>query len=154
LKIQLLAIGKGMPAWVEAGYQEYAKRLPSDYRLELIEVPAIRRGNQVDTSKITRQETQSLLEKTPKGSHIIALERRGKALSSLDFAKKLGSLHDQSQNLSLWIGGPEGLDLELIESFEQWSLSGLTMPHPLVRVVLAEQIYRAVCILQNHPYHR
>ena len=154
MKIQLLAIGKGMPAWVETAYQEYAKRLPQDYRLELIEIPAIKRSNNANIAKITQQETTQLLEKVAKNSAIIALERRGKAISSHELAIHLKTLHDQSQHLSILIGGPEGLDLDLIKHHQQWSLSNLTMPHPLVRVMFAEQIYRAICILQDHPYHR
>lgn len=154
MKIQLLAIGKGMPAWVETAYQEYAKRLPHDYRLELIEIPALKRSNNANISKITQQETTLLLEKVAKNHAIVALERRGKAISSHDLAKHLKTLHDQSQHLSILIGGPEGLDLDLIATHTQWSLSNLTMPHPLVRVIFAEQIYRAICILQDHPYHR
>lgn len=154
MKIQLLTIGKGMPAWVETAYQEYAKRLPHDYRLELVEVNAIKRSNNANIRKITQQETALLLEKVAKNHTVVALERRGKAISTHDLAAQLKTLHDQSQHLSILIGGPEGLDLDMIASYTQWSLSNLTMPHPLVRVVMAEQLYRATCILLNHPYHR
>ena len=154
MKIQLLAIGKGMPAWVETAYHEYAKRLPADYRLELIEVPAIKRSNNANVEKIMQQETAALLDKVGKNHSLVALERRGKAISSYELANHLKTLHDQSQNLSILIGGPEGLDLQMIKAHQQWSLSNLTMPHPLVRVIFAEQIYRAICILLNHPYHR
>ncbi len=154
MKIHLLAIGKGMPAWVETAYHEYAKRMPVDYRLELIDIPALKRSNNASITKITQLETAALLAKVPKYHHVIALERRGIAISSHELAKHLQHHHDQSQDLSILIGGPEGLDLTMISTYEQWSLSNLTMPHPLVRVILAEQLYRATCILKDHPYHR
>ncbi len=154
MKIQLLAIGKSMPAWVETAYQEYAKRMPADYRLELSEVPALKRSNNANIDKITQLETEALLAKVAKNHRIIALERRGCAISSHELAKHLKTQHDLSEHISILIGGPEGLDLNMIASYEQWSLSNLTMPHPLVRVIMAEQLYRAVCILQEHPYHR
>lgn len=143
-----------MPSWVNTAYQDYAKRLPHDYRLELVEIPAIKRPAHANLSKINQQETALLLQKVAKNSVVVALERRGKAIASTDLAHRLQQWHDRSEHLSLLIGGPEGLDLELISAYEQWSLSSLTLPHPLVRVVLAEQIYRAVCIIQDHPYHR
>lgn len=154
MKIQLLAIGKAMPAWVEAGCQEYLKRMPRDYRVEIVECPALKRSNNADTEKIARLETTALLQKVTKNSAVIALERRGTALSSLELAQRLKIWHDQAQDLSLLIGGPEGLDLATISPYEQWGISALTLPHPLVRVIMAEQLYRAVCILQQHPYHR
>lgn len=154
MNIQLLAVGKGMPTWVEQAYREYQKRLPPDYRLELIEVAAIKRSGHANLQQINRQETEQLLQKVIKGSHVIALERRGQLVSSHQLADRLLQLHDRAQHLSLLIGGPEGLDLDLIAQYEQWSLSHLTLPHPMVRVILAEQIYRGVCILKNHPYHR
>lgn len=155
MKIHLLAIGKGMPSWVETAFIDYSRRLPKDYQLILHEVAASKRTSRNELARIKEEESQALLAAAPKTSRKIALTAEGKLFTSEDLSQKLLHFHDDAEDLALFIGGPEGLsDALLQECRECWSLSRLTFPHPLVRIILAEQIYRAVSILQNLPYHR
>ncbi len=144
-----------MPAWVEQGYQEYARRLPVDCSLQLVEIPAGKRGKGADITRITRQEGEKMLTAVPRGAHIVTLEVTGRAWTTENLSAELdGWLHD-GRDVVLLVGGPEGLAAECVaQAGQRWSLSNLTLPHPLVRVVVAEQLYRAWSILQNHPYHR
>ncbi len=155
MRIVLIAVGSKMPAWVEQGYQEYARRLPADCALQLVEIPAGKRGKGADIARITRREGEKMLAAAPKGAHIVALEVTGRAWSTENLSAELDNwLHD-GRDVVLLVGGPEGLAPECVARAEQrWSLSRLTLPHPLVRIVVAEQLYRAWSILQNHPYHR
>jgi len=154
MKINLVAIGTKMPAWVNEGYEEYAKRLPKEFQLHLIEIPALKRGKTLSPHLI-EQEGELLLNAIPAHNKTIALERTGKAFSTLELTQQLGKYHGESQDVSLLIGGPEGLSSACLQQAElKWSLSTLTLPHPLVRVVIAEQIYRAWSIMSHHPYHR
>lgn len=141
MKISLIAIGKNMPAWVNLGYAEYEKRLPKDYQLSLIELKE---------SKSSKQ-----IESIPKDDFVVALDVKGELWDTHQLSDKLHAWHEDSQNISLLVGGPEGLTPETLDRANlKWSLSPLTLPHPLVRVVVAEQLYRAWSILKNHPYHR
>jgi 23S rRNA (pseudouridine1915-N3)-methyltransferase len=155
MQIQLTAIGGRMPRWVEEGYQEYAKRLPAECALRLVEIPAGRRGRHADIPRLLRDETARLLEAVPKGALVIALEVGGRPWSTEQLAQQLdGWLHD-GRDVALLVGGPEGLgEAARAKAERQWSLSPLTLPHPLVRILVAEQVYRAWSILRNHPYHR
>lgn len=144
-----------MPAWVQMAFEDYRKRLPKDYQLELIEVAASKRTNRADLIRIKQEEGQALLAAAPQRSYKIALTAEGKLFNSEELAQKLLKYHDDSQDIALFVGGPEGLSDELLSACrENWSLSRLTFPHPIVRVILAEQIYRGVSILQGAPYHR
>jgi len=144
-----------MPAWVEQGYQEYAKRLPPECALTLHEIPAGKRGKNADIARLTRQEGERMAATIPKGAHVVALEVGGKAWGTEQLAARLDNWLGQGRDVALLVGGPEGLEPGLSASAdERWSLSPLTLPHPLVRIVLAEQIYRAWSILKGHPYHR
>jgi 23S rRNA (pseudouridine1915-N3)-methyltransferase len=151
--IKLIAIGNKMPAWVNSGFAEYAKRLPTDYQLQLVEIPSQKRTKSSVVEQVLQQEGEKLLAAaTPP---LIALDRQGATLTTEQLAKHLQNWHDNSQNPSLLIGGPEGLSPACLKRAEKvWSLSALTFPHPLVRVILAEQIYRAWSILSHHPYYR
>ncbi len=155
MRIVLIAVGSKMPAWVEQGYQEYARRLPADCTLQLVEIPAGKRGKRADIARITRQEGEKMLAAVPKGAQIVTLEVTGHAWTTKNLSTELDHwLHD-GRDVALLVGGPEGLAPECVSRAEQrWSLSPLTLPHPLVRIVVAEQLYRAWSILQNHPYHR
>jgi len=155
MRISLIAVGSKMPSWVEQGYQEYARRLPADCTLRLVEIPAGKRGKGADIVRITQQEGEKMLAAIPKGARIVTLEVTGRAWTTEQLSTELDSwLHD-GRDVALLVGGPEGLAPECVTRAEQrWSLSSLTLPHPLVRVVVAEQLYRAWSILQNHPYHR
>ncbi len=155
MQINLIAIGNKMPAWINEGFLEYSKRLPRDYQLNLIELPAQPRTKNSNIDKIILEEGKVLLEKVRKGNKIIALEITCKQWTTKQLSIQLKKFHDDSDDISLLIGGPEGLSQECLSAADiKWSLSHLTFPHPLVRVILAEQIYRAYSIISNHPYHR
>ncbi|MDF2181714.1 23S rRNA (pseudouridine(1915)-N(3))-methyltransferase RlmH [Neptuniibacter sp. CAU 1671] len=155
MKIRLIAIGGKMPDWVNAGYQEYSKRLPADMTLELVELPLGYRGKSSDTARAIKQEGDQMLAAIGKGDLVVALEVLGRNWSTEQLSEKLDGWRMSGRNVSLLIGGPDGLDPRCSALAEQkWSLSALTLPHPLVRVLLAEQLYRAWTILQGHPYHK
>lgn len=155
MQIHLIAIGEKMPAWVQQGYQEYAKRLPAECTLKLVEIPAGKRSKNADIARIMRDETDHLLSAIPKGAHVVALEVGGRDWSTEQLADKLGDWMQSGQDIALLVGGPDGMTEQARKAADQlWSLSSLTLPHPLVRIVLAEQIYRAWSVLRNHPYHR
>ena len=155
LKIKLVAVGTRMPKWVSDGYEEYAKRLNADVRLELIEIPLGFRGKNPDLKQALAQESSKIREVIPANDYVIALEVTGKPWSTTDLAEQLRSWKMQGQTVALLVGGPDGLPNDCVALAQQkWSLSKLTLPHPLVRVILAEQLYRAWSITQNHPYHR
>jgi len=151
--INLIAIGKNMPNWVTEGVYEYTKRMPKDYKLQLIEIPATKRTSNLQ--QIQQKEAKQMLSAIPKGSLIIALDERGLQWNTHKLAKQLQNWHDNWHEISLLIGGPEGLaPASLAKANLKWSLSALTFPHQMVRVIVAEQIYRAWSILTKHPYHR
>lgn len=153
--IRILAIGNKMPHWVTDGYEEYAKRFPPSCQLKLVEIPAEKRTKQSDIHKITLLEGQKLLGQIKPGNRLLALDIKGQSWSTEQLAEHLKKWHLDGRNVDLLIGGPDGLAQECLKLAEnKWSLSPLTLPHPLVRIVLAEQLYRALSILQNHPYHR
>lgn len=155
MKIRLIAVGTKMPAWVEEGYTDYAKRLSADVVLELIEIPAGKRGKNADLARITEKEGEAMLAAIPQGDHVVALDVLGKSFGTEQLAGTLENWLPQGRNISLLIGGPEGLaPAALARAAEKWSLSKLTLPHPLVRVLVAEQLYRAWTLLKGHPYHR
>lgn len=155
MDVTLLAIGTKMPNWVNDGYREYAKRLGRDCKLTLKEIPSPRRSKSEDSATICKKEASLLLASIPKGAYVIALDEHGKLQSTRSIADKLQNLKDSSGSLALLIGGADGLsDLVLNQCNEKWSLSKMTFPHALVRVIVAEQIYRAISLLNNHPYHR
>lgn len=153
--IRLIAVGHKMPSWVEAGYQEYARRLPRECRLELVEIAAAKRGKQADIARIMAKEAEAVKAAIQPGDWVVALDVLGKNWSTPELANQLTRWQDQGRNVALLVGGPEGLTDELRNMANQkWSLSALTLPHPLVRVVVAEALYRAWTVTVNHPYHR
>lgn len=155
MQLHLIAVGSKMPGWVEQGYQEYAKRLPPECALRLHEIPAGKRGKNADIVRLTRQEGEKMAATIPKGAHVVALEVGGKAWSTEQLSARLDHWLGEGRDVALLVGGPEGLEPILSASAdERWSLSPLTLPHPLVRIVVAEQLYRAWSILKGHPYHR
>lgn len=155
MQIKLLAVGTKMPQWVEAGYQEYAQRMPKLCSIELVEIAAKKRGKNADTARILRDEAVALDSAIPKGAITIALDRRGKQISTEDLAVKLRTWVDDSQDVAILIGGPEGIDPNYLKQVQnKWSLSAMTFAHPVVRIMLAEQLYRAWSINANLPYHR
>lgn len=155
MKIRLIAVGTKMPAWISAGYQEYAKRFPAEMPLELIEIAAGKRGKNADLQRLIEREGQDMLAAIGSQDRVISLEVQGQSWTTEQLANKLSQFRQQGQNLSLLVGGPEGLaPAALARADLRWSLSALTLPHPLVRILLAESLYRAWSLMSNHPYHR
>ncbi|QQF90730.1 23S rRNA (pseudouridine(1915)-N(3))-methyltransferase RlmH [Histophilus somni] len=155
MKIQLIAVGTKMPDWVTKGFEEYQRRFPKDMPFELIEIPAGKRGKNADIKRILEQEGKAMLSACQK-SRIITLDIPGKPWTTEQLAQQLEAWKHDGRNVALLIGGPEGLSPECKAATEQsWSLSPLTLPHhPLVRIVVAESLYRAWSLSTNHPYHR
>lgn len=146
MNIQIIAVGSKMPAWVNEAYQEYQKRLLPEIQLVLKEIP-VQKTNQL--------ENQQIINTIKLGSYTIALDSRGKQYTSEQLAEQLNHWKLLAKPINILIGGPEGYTTEtLAKADTQWSLSALTFPHPIVRIILAEQLYRAQSILKGHPYHR
>lgn len=145
-----------MPGWVTEGFSDYAKRLPKECTLQLIEIPfAGKRDKHSDLPKLAAKEAEHMLKHVAPQDHCIALEVTGKAYGTEHLATQLANWQQAGRDVALLVGGPEGLAPACLHrANQQWSLSPLTLPHPLVRIVVAEQLYRAWSILANHPYHR
>ncbi|WFF43142.1 23S rRNA (pseudouridine(1915)-N(3))-methyltransferase RlmH [Salinicola endophyticus] len=155
MKVRLLAVGTRMPAWVEAGVEEYRKRLPREMPVEIVEIAPGARGKNADIARAIQSEGDRMLEKLRDQEHVVALEVKGSAWTTEQLSQRLDDWRQGGQDVALLIGGPDGLDPRLSARARQsWSLSALTLPHPLVRVLLAEQLYRAWTLLAGHPYHR
>ena len=155
MKITVLAIGTKMPSWVQEGSGEYIKRLPKDCALEFRELPLTNRGKNTTAAQAIEKESQQLLSSIDDKAWVIALDSRGKMWNTEQLSEQLAAWRMDGKSVTLLIGGPDGLnDACLNRANQVWSLSALTLPHPLVRVLLAEQIYRAWTILNNHPYHK
>ncbi|SQH77998.1 conserved hypothetical protein [Shewanella benthica] len=155
MKLQLIAVGTRMPAWVTAGFQEYQRRFPRDMALELVEIPAGKRGKNADIARILHKEGEQMLAAIPKSNHIVSLDLPGNNWKTPDLASQLNRWQLDGRDVSLLIGGPEGLSPACKHAASQsWCLSALTLPHPLVRIVVAESLYRAWSVNNNHPYHR
>lgn len=155
MRINVLAVGTRMPAWVDAGTADYQKRLPRHIDLQFTGIPAAPRTSGATTEKILEKEADALLKAARGADLIIALDERGSRCTSRQLAAELQSWLNEYPTVALLIGGADGLDSRCKDAAQQsWSLSPLTLPHALVRVVLAEQIYRAWTLLQGHPYHR
>ena len=155
MKARLIAVGERAPGWVAQGFTEYQKRLSHWLPLELAEVEPGVRGKGRDTARAMSDEGARVLAALPKNAHVVALDGRGKMHSSEQLAQRLEHWRGQGRDLTFLIGGPEGHAPEVIaRADEHWSLGPLTLPHMLVRLVLAEQLYRAAALLANHPYHR
>ncbi len=155
MRIHLIAIGNRMPAWVTQGYTEYALRLPPECALQLTEIAASKRTKNADLRRIARSEGNKLLAAVPKGARIWALDSQGSAWTTEQLGEQMRAWLQDGRDLALLVGGPEGLDAECKSHAERhWSLSPLTLPHPLVRVMVAEQLYRTWSLLNGHPYHR
>ena len=151
MRALLIAVGERMPAWVQQGFAEYVKRLSRELPLELVEVSAKSR----DPARAMAEEGAALLAAVPKGAHVVALDGRGKAWSSEELAQQFARWRMQGKDLAFLIGGADGFAPAVLDRVDQkWSLGPMTLPHPLVRIVVAEQLYRAASLLGGHPYHR
>ncbi len=155
MHIHLIAAGSRMPNWIQEGFKEYTKRLPQECSLLLKEIPLPKRSRPGNLKRLVEAEGLEMIAAIPRHALIIALDRDGEQWSTEALARHLGKWLQHGQDLALLIGGPEGLaPLCLERAAIRWSLSPLTLPHPLVRVIVAEQLYRAFSLLKGHPYHR
>jgi len=155
MKTRLISVGERMPAWVADGFAEYRKRLSRDLPLDLVEIELGNRGKGRDDARAIQDEGAAILAALPHDSHVIALDGRGRTWSSEELAEQLGKWRMAGRDLAFLIGGPDGHAPEVLARADQcWSLGPLTLPHMLVRLVLAEQLYRAATIVAGHPYHR
>ena len=142
MRIRLIAAGTRLPAWIDAGVEEYARRFRRGLQFELVEIPLVR-------------ETERMRAAINASDYVVALEVGGRPMTTAQLAQWFGARMSGGKNLALLIGGPEGLDAGLSAAADfRWSLSPLTWPHGLVRVMVAEQLYRAHSLLLGHPYHR
>lgn len=155
MKLTIVAIGTRMPGWVTEGYNEYAKRMPRECSIELKEIALSTRGKNADIARAIEKESEQMLAAIPAQERVIALDLQGRSQTTEGIAKHIAQWQMEGGNTSFLIGGPEGLSRDCLNRANaKWALSDLTLPHPLVRIVLAEQLYRAWSILNNHPYHR
>ncbi len=151
----ILAVGQKMPRWVNEACDEYIKRMPSDYEIQIKEIKACARNLGKTVAQMMQEEADRILDAIPQGAHVVALDERGKDLTTVALSDCLKAWSFEHSVVCFVIGGPDGLDKTLKQRADQlMCLSSLTLPHPMVRVVLTEQLYRAWSILTNHPYHR
>ena len=155
MKYWLVAVGQRMPAWVDAGYAEYAKRMPAATPLQLRELRAENRGAGLDTDTVLQREAQRIDDALPAQCLRVVLDERGRHMTTLQLAEAMQSWRQLGRDVAFVVGGADGLAPRIKESADLLlRLSDLTLPHGLVRVLLAEQIYRAHSVISGHPYHR
>lgn len=155
MHITVIAVGTRMPTWVSQGVAEYGKRLPREWKLAWREIPLAKQGKELASPQQCAAQGAQILKGIPATERVIALDVAGKRIATQDLAQQLGSWQMTGDNYSFLIGGPDGLSADCLARADLcWSLSDLTLPHPLVRVLLVEQLYRAWTITINHPYHR
>ncbi|GMU43058.1 MAG: 23S rRNA (pseudouridine(1915)-N(3))-methyltransferase RlmH [Xanthomonadales bacterium] len=155
MRAHVLSIAERAPAWVRAGFDEYARRLAQRLPIGLVELPLGPRGHNADLKRALADEGRRMQASIPRQSRVIALDGRGEAWSSEALARQLNAWMLEGRDLCFLIGGPDGLAPQcLMAAHQKWSLGPLTLPHALVRILLVEQIYRALSQLSNHPYHR
>ena len=155
MRIHLIAIGQRRAGWERDGYREYARRMPPELSLELHEIAPSKRSKGVPAERGVDDEGRRLLAAIPGGARVVALDERGAAWTTLELAHRIEDWMGDGRALALLVGGADGLAPACIEAADhRWSLSPLTLPHGLARIVVAEQLYRASTILRRHPYHR
>lgn len=155
MRARLISVGERMPAWVADGFAEYRKRLSRELPLELVEIALGQRGKGRDPARAIADEGVAVLAALPKDVHVVALDGRGKPWSSEQLAEQLAAWRMSGRDLAILIGGPDGHAADVLARADQrWSLGPLTLPHMLVRLIVAEQLYRAMSINAGHPYHR
>lgn len=155
MKIDIVAVGKNMPDWVNTGINDYLQRFASQLRCEIIEIAPAKRSKNATATQYKQQEAISILDKIPTQNEVIALDVKGTSWSTPQLAKQIEKWQLNARDITLIIGGPDGLDDRcLARATTHWSLSPLTFPHPLARLILVEQLYRGWSLLNNHPYHR
>ncbi|MDR3419480.1 MAG: 23S rRNA (pseudouridine(1915)-N(3))-methyltransferase RlmH [Nevskia sp.] len=155
MRLRLIAVGTRMPAWVEAGFAEYAQRLPRELKPELVEIPLQPRGKNADIARLREAEGERTLRAVPDGARLIAFDEHGELLDTVAWSRAIQQWQRDGRDVALLVGGPDGLAPACRQQAAAcWSLSRLTFPHPLVRVLIAEQLYRAWSLSTGHPYHR
>lgn len=155
MRVHLVAVGTRMPAWVETAVAEYSKRLPREFSFDTTEIPLGQRSKPGDVPRAMHKEGEAMLQKIERNDFVVALDVKGRSLTTEAMAERIDRVRHEGRNLVLLVGGPDGLAPACLDAAaEHWSLSALTLPHPVVRVVVAEQVYRVWSILNNHPYHR
>jgi 23S rRNA (pseudouridine1915-N3)-methyltransferase len=154
MRLRVLAIGQKMPAWVDQGVEEYTRRMPREISVEWLDIPPAKRGS-ATPEKYRAQEAEAIEAKLNGEDYVVALDISGKAVSTELIAERFDQWQMQGEQISIVIGGPDGLHPNILKGAkERWSLGQITLPHPLVRVILAEQLYRAWSVQAGHPYHR
>jgi 23S rRNA (pseudouridine1915-N3)-methyltransferase len=155
MRVRILAVGTRMPGWVDAGVDDYARRLRSHWKFDLVEIPAGKRGASQSAERAVAAEGERVLAALRPGDKAIALDERGTAMTTRELAARLAAAERDGRDIALLLGGPDGHAPPVRRRAEEaWSLSRLTLPHGLARLLLAEQLYRAQSLLLNHPYHR
>jgi 23S rRNA (pseudouridine1915-N3)-methyltransferase len=155
MQLIIAAVGHKMPAWIDAGFGEYAKRMPPECRIHLKEIKPVERSGSRTAETVMAQERTKIEAAIPKGARIVALDERGKDLTTAQLAQWLTQWQQDGRDVTFVVGGADGLDADFKASADMlMRISSLTLPHGMVRVLLAEQLYRAWSITQNHPYHR
>jgi 23S rRNA (pseudouridine1915-N3)-methyltransferase len=155
MQLVIAAVGHKMPAWIEAGFAEYVKRMPAECRIHLKEIKPVERSGSKTAETAMALERGKIEAALPKGCRIVALDERGKDLTTVQLSQLLTQWQQDGRDVSFIIGGADGLDAEFKARADMLiRISSLTLPHGMVRVLLAEQLYRAWSITQNHPYHR
>jgi 23S rRNA (pseudouridine1915-N3)-methyltransferase len=155
VQLVIAAVGHKMPAWIETGFTEYAKRMPPDCRLVLKEIKPVDRSGSRSADTVMAMEKSRIEAVIPKGSRVVALDEHGRDVTTMQLAKNLTQWQQGGTDVTFVIGGADGLDAQFKQQADMLlRISSLTLPHGMVRVLLAEQLYRAWSITQNHPYHR
>lgn len=154
MKLRILSVGHKMPAWVEAACAEYTKRMPRELSIEIVEIKPEKRATGNSTHKVQEAEAKRIIDAVG-SSYLVACDERGAEITTLQLAEKLIHWQGLAKDISIVIGGADGLHDSIKQSAGMlWGLSKLTLPHAFVRVLLCEQLYRAHTVNQNHPYHR
>lgn len=155
MRLRMIAVGTRMSAWVDAAVADYTRRVRGANSLELLEVPVVRRNGSGDAERAKRVEGERILAQLSSREYAVALDERGRSMSTLELSVWLAARRQAGDPVCFIIGGPDGLDAAVWRRAQlRWSLSALTFPHALVRVLVAEQLYRAGSVLAGHPYHR
>ena len=155
MRLNLIAVGKRMPIWVDTAFIEYSKRLPKNINFNLTEITPANRNKNRNSDESKKIEEKKINAVISSDDLIIALDVKGKLIRSLSLSKKLNTWIDNQQQISILIGGADGLSSSIKKTADEiWSLSEMTLPHGLVRIIIIEQLYRAWSIISNHPYHR
>jgi len=155
MRLLLLAVGSRQPDWVNNGFNEYSRRFPPHLTFHLQEIAAAKRSKNTATDRIKQEEGERLLKALPHDALVVALDEHGKTVSTRGLADKLADWQHTGRDIVFLIGGADGLAADCLQRTDwHWSLSPLTLPHGLVRIMVAEQLYRAHSLLEGHPYHR